>query len=102
MSVQSQLIQTPEIDVLAGFWRYMLLKSHLFDTYCNELWFSKNIYRNHGHVQASTKKKTPINKDLFLVKDNWDINVIISQNFIVPSEWMKKIVIELQVYLSVM
>lgn len=89
MSVQSQLIQTPEIDVLAGFWRYMILKSHPFDTYCNELWFSKNIYRNHGYVQASTRKK-PINKDLFLVKDNWDINVIISQNFIVPSEWNEK------------
>lgn len=89
MSVQSQLIQTREIDVLAGFWRYMILKSHLFDTYCNELWFSKNIYRNHGYVQASTRKK-PINKDLFLVKDNWDINVIISQNFIVPSEWNEK------------
>lgn len=44
------------------------------------------VYRNRGYVQASTKKKNPINKDLFLVKDNWDINVIISQNFIVPSE----------------
>lgn len=88
MSVQSQLIQTREIDVLAGFWRYMILKSHPFDTYYNELWFSKNIYRNRGYVQASTKKN-PLNKDLFLVKDNWDINVIISQNVIDRSQWMK-------------
>lgn len=68
MSVQSQLIQTPEIDVLAGFWRYMILKSHPFDTYYNELWFSKNIYRNHGYVQASTKKKNPSTKTYFLLK----------------------------------
>lgn len=67
MSVQSQLIQTPEIDVLAGFWRYMILKSHLFDTYCNELWFSKNIYRTRGYVQASTKI-TPSPKTYFLLK----------------------------------
>lgn len=67
MSVQSQLIHTPEIDVLAGFWRYMILKSHLFDTYCNELWFSKNIYSNHGYVQASTKKN-PSTKTYFLLK----------------------------------
>lgn len=67
MSVQSQLIQTPEIDVLAGFWIYMILKSHLFDTYCNELWFSKNIYRTRGYVQASTKI-TPSPKTYFLLK----------------------------------
>lgn len=67
MSVQRQLINTPKIDVLAGFWRYMILKSHLFDTYCNELWFSKNKYITRGYVQASTKI-TPSTKTYFLLK----------------------------------
>lgn len=67
MSVQSQLIQTPEIDVLAGFWRYMILKSHLFDTYCNELWFSKNIYRIMV-MYRRRPKKNPSTKTYFLLK----------------------------------